>query len=58
MVNAKVYILETINKTNGFRETIQYTGSLRNKPKGYKVIKCIGDKDNDANPPYGNGLQY
>lgn len=39
--NAK-YELQRTNPTTGFKETIIFTGNLRGKPKGYKVIKRIG----------------
>jgi len=33
-----VYQLERINPETGRRELIDYTGDLRDKPKGYKLI--------------------
>jgi hypothetical protein len=32
------YILERKNPQTGFKETIVYTGNLRDKPKGWKVV--------------------
>jgi hypothetical protein len=34
-----VYTLQRKNPKTGYLETVQYTGSLRNKPKGYSVVK-------------------
>ena len=39
--NKKVYIIERKNSQTGFIERIQYTGSIKNKPKGWKIIKQI-----------------
>lgn len=33
------YTLWRNNPVNGFRETINYEGSLKSKPKGWKVCK-------------------
>lgn len=33
----KQYQISRVNKKTGFKETIIYTGSLKNKPKGWKV---------------------
>lgn len=35
------YQLERKSPTTGYKEKIIYTGSLRNKPKGWKVIRKI-----------------
>lgn len=37
--NKKVYIIEREDKKTGYTERIQYVGSLKNKPKGWRVIK-------------------
>ncbi len=38
--NAK-YELQRTNPKTGFKETVIFTGSLKGKPKGYKVIKRV-----------------
>ena len=38
----QVYLLERINHDTGLRQTAQYTGHLRDKPKGWRVVRCIG----------------
>lgn len=35
------YLLERKCRTTGFVETIVYTGSLRNKPQGWMVVKKV-----------------
>lgn len=40
LVSNHKYQISRKNK-QGYIETIVYTGSLRNKPKGWKVIKRI-----------------
>lgn len=37
----KQYSLERKNPKTGFNESIIYTGNLKNKPKGWKVLKEI-----------------
>lgn len=37
----KQYELERRNPDTGFKETVIYTGSLKNKPKGWKVKKEV-----------------
>lgn len=32
------YLLGRKNPKTGFKETIVYTGNLKNKPKGWKVV--------------------
>lgn len=39
----KQYKIQKKNKRTGFTETIIYTGSLRDKPKGWKVIEVVGE---------------
>ena len=34
----KIYTIERTNPHTGFKESTTYTGSLRNKPKGWKVV--------------------
>lgn len=38
--NAK-YEISRINPQTGFKETIIYTGNIRNKPKGWKIENKI-----------------
>jgi hypothetical protein len=38
------YIMQRRNPRTGFVETLTYTGSLSNKPKGWKVIKKLKQK--------------
>lgn len=33
-----MYLLTRKNPKTGFTETIVYTGNLKNKPKGWKVV--------------------
>lgn len=37
----KKWLLERKNPRIGGRETVVYTGSLRNKPKGWRVVRRI-----------------
>jgi len=37
----KVYIIERENPKTGYTEQIQYTGNIKNKPKGWRVVKQI-----------------
>jgi hypothetical protein len=50
----KVYTLQRKDPKTGFNETIQYTGSLKNKPKGYRVIK----EEIQNKPDSRTGLHY
>ncbi|WP_257985724.1 hypothetical protein [Bacillus sp. M6-12] len=36
------YLLQRKCKRTGFNETVVYEGNLRNKPKGWTVVKRIG----------------
>lgn len=35
----KIHVISRKNPHTGFIETINYTGPIRNKPKGWKVIR-------------------
>ena len=35
----KIYTIQRKNPITGFKETINYTGNIKSKPKGWKVIK-------------------
>lgn len=37
----KQYEIEKKDKKTGFMERIIYTGNLRNKPKGWKVVREV-----------------
>jgi hypothetical protein len=37
-----MYRIERVNPKSEFREETTYTGRLKDKPKGWKVIKKIG----------------
>jgi hypothetical protein len=39
IVSGRVYLLARKNPRTGFTETIVYTGSLRQKPSGWKVVR-------------------
>jgi len=38
----RVYLLSRVNKVTGYTQTVNYVGSLRLKPKGWKVVKQLG----------------
>ena len=40
-VKDQVWLIERIN-SRGYRERVQFVGSLRLKPKGWRVIGCLG----------------
>lgn len=50
-----VYLIERRKPDrNGRRERVQYTGPLRLRPKGWRVVRCLGyAMDGD-----GSGLAY
>lgn len=50
----KVYTLQRKDPKTGFTETIHYIGSLKNKPKGYRVIK----EELQNKPDSNMGLHY
>lgn len=39
LVSNEKWVIERKNKNTGYTEQIVYTGSLKNKPKGWKVVK-------------------
>ena len=43
-----VYLIERKDPRTGHKERIQYLGDLRLKPKGWKVVGCLGKAFDEA----------
>lgn len=39
----KIHLLERLNPITGFKETVHYTGDIKSKPKGYKLVRTFYD---------------
>lgn len=46
-MQAQQYLLQRRNPETGFTEKVVYTGSLRQKPKGWSVVKQVLGANND-----------